>query len=111
VSTSLITGKALLVIERLDSKYVPFRVDAFIQSAVGGPCARECASEDFGLLATESLPVPSAVLKLKVGDRVRVHVVYEFCYTQDYWGEWDVDLTYHKQRVRRWQPVRAGVPA
>lgn len=90
----MIKGKALLIIERLDSKHVPFDVTAYVQS-----CSAERNDEDWGLLETDTLPLPSVAYKLKVGERVWVSVVYEFRYFCDYWGEWDVDLTYHKERT------------
>lgn len=103
-------GKALLVIERVESyrgpEYFQFDVAAYIQSCSGDECARDAASEDFGLLGYDILPAPSAAYKLKIGDKVRVHVVYEFNYTRDYWGECDVGLVYRKERVLRRQPLK-----
>ena len=96
-----IRGKALLVIERLDSKWVPFDVTPFIQSCSDPrPEGRDCVKEDFQMCSSV-LPLPSIAHKLKVGEVARVSVVYEFEYTTDYWGESDVYLTYHKERVLR----------
>ena len=103
---STISGKALLVIERLDSKWVKFRVHPFIQSCSGGDDGRDCVQGDFSCCDTDSLPLPNAAYKMQPGDVIRVAVTYEFTYTCDYWGEWDVDLTYRKQRVLRRQPAR-----
>lgn len=101
MSYSCQTGKALLVIERLDSKLVPFRVHAFIQSSSDGASgSRDCARQDFeDLLSTNTLPAPNVAYKLKPGDRVWISVVYEFAYHCDYWGEWDVSLQYLKQKT------------
>jgi hypothetical protein len=93
------SGKAVLVIDRLDSKYVPFSVQACIESCSGGD--RDYVTNDFECLDTQSLPVPDAARKLKVGQRVVVRVVYEITYTRDYWGEYDVELEYLKQKVIR----------
>lgn len=104
--TGVVKGKALLVIERLDSKLVPFEVAVFIQSCSLPNKEEAVFSDDFGLLNTDTLPNPDAAYKLKVGGRVWVSVVYEFEYTRDYWGEYDVDLHYHRQRVLKRQPPR-----
>jgi hypothetical protein len=91
-------GKALLIIERTDSEYVPFDVNAIILTGHSLE-GKDAARDDFDLLSTKSLPLPNAAYKLRVGDKIWVNVVYEFFYHQDYFGEWDVDLTYNKQRV------------
>lgn len=93
----MIKGKALLIIEKLDSKWVPFDVVAYIQSC---SCDDPYAVQDaFEPLSTNTLPLPRAAYKLKTGGKLWVSVVYEFNYHQDYWGEWDVDLQYHKESV------------
>lgn len=85
----MIKGKALIIIEKLDSIHVPFDVTVYEQSSSG----------TYSHLETDTLPVPSASYKLKVGEKIWVSVVYEFIYYQDYWGEWDIELVYHKERV------------
>lgn len=107
---SVVSGKAMLYIER-EYRENPndfrFIVQPSILSATGGKCAHDCAYQDFDLLSNESLPAPDVAYKLKQGERIRVYVVYEFCYTQDYWGECDVTLFYRKQRVMwRGKPVK-----
>ena len=97
---AVIKGKALLTIERLDSEWVPFEVHAFVQScSMGGESTRDMIAEDFGLLDTDTLPVPSIGHKLREGEKATVSVVYEFTYSHDYFGEYDVGLCYHKERV------------
>lgn len=92
----MIKGKALLVIERLDSKHVPFYVTAYIQS-----CSHPeyDPREDFSCLETDTLPCPDAAYKLNAGDRIWVSVVYQLEWHTDYWGESDAELYYLKQRV------------
>lgn len=114
----LTTGKALLVITRMHSEIWPdrftFEVTPYIQSCSGNEWAREAAKQDFTLLNYDILSAPRAAYKLKVGDKIRVHVVYEFAYTRDYWGEDDVELVYHKEKVLRRQPLKKrnrAVPA
>jgi hypothetical protein len=93
----MIKGKALLIIERLDSAWVPFDVVAYIQScSIDDSCP---VQDNFECLNTDTLPLPRAAYKLKTGDKIWISVVYEFNYHQDYWGELDVDLEYHKERV------------
>lgn len=102
----MIKGKALLVIDKLDSKYVPWEVQVYIQS-----CSHEDAywiNDDFSLLETDALPLPDAAYKMNVGDRIRVAVTYEFHYIRgDGWTtDDDIELHYTKQRVLRRQPYR-----
>jgi hypothetical protein len=103
---SVVYGKALLVIKRLEPERERYEVTAFLQSASGGEYASDSAHQDFELLGSGALPLPSAVYGLGVGETVRVYVVYEFLYTCDYWGEWDVRLHYKKERVLRRQRAR-----
>ena len=98
-----IKGKALLVITRLDSEYVPFEVNAYIQSCNGGEIHEDSALETFQLLETDTLPLPNAAYKLSVGQTVRVYVVYQIDFSEDYFGESDVDMWYHKEKVLRKQ--------
>lgn len=107
-STGIVEGKALLVLRREheDGEQPCYEVHSFIQTAVGGDFAHECARQDFDLLVYDTLPVPNAAKRLRPGDTLRVHVVYEFEYTCDYWGEHDVTLLYRKERVRRIQRYR-----
>jgi hypothetical protein len=92
----MIKGKALIIIEKLDSIHVPFDVVVYEQSS-SSPNMTPC--EDWDLLSTNTLPVPSVARKLQVGEKIWVSVVYDFSYHQDYWGEWDVNLIYYKERV------------
>lgn len=100
-----IKGKALLVITRLhDGGEDPrYEVHPFIQSCSGDWGHRDCANEEFQHLQYDVLPLPSAAYRLAPGETVRVVVTFEFDYRR-YHDEWDVDLEYRKQRVRRWQP-------
>ena len=93
----MVKGKALLIIEKLDSKHVPFDVTVYEQSTSAE--YKGCCSEDWDCLETDTLPLPDCAYKLEVGDKVWVSVVYQFNWHQDYWGEWDVELNYHKQRI------------
>lgn len=102
----MITGKALLVIEALGGEHVPFQVYPYLQSCNGGEICYDVAFENFQLLDTDTLPLPDAAYNMSVGDVIRVSVVYEFTFSCDYYGEYDVDLQYKKQRVLRKQKAR-----
>ena len=101
----MIKGKALIVVERLDSKYVPFDVSVHVQS-----CSEEeySVEDDFECLSTDTLPCPDAAYKLKVGEKVWVSVVYVIEHHVDYWGEWDTELYYTKQRVLKRRRIKNG---
>lgn len=92
----MIKGKALLIIEKLDSKYVPFDVTAYVQSCSD---PEYDPREDFSFLETDTFPLPKAAYKLDVGDRLWVSVVYRLEWRTDYWGETDGELYYLKERV------------
>jgi hypothetical protein len=92
----VIKGKALIIIEKLDSKWVPFDVSVHVQSGGRDGYYEE---ETWSCLSTDSLPCPDAAYKLKVGEKIWVSVVYVIEHRVDYWGEWDVKLRYLKQRV------------
>lgn len=95
-------GKALLTIERLNSKWVPYDVYTTILTGY-----YDYVHEEFQLLETDSLPLPDAAYKLKVGEKITVAVSWEFHYSQDYWGEHDVDLYYNRQRViKRYKRIK-----
>lgn len=96
-----IKGQAMLTIERLDSKNVPFDVYTNILRCSGGNGGWESAYQDFCLLETDSLPLPSQAYRLKIGDRIIVKVNFEFWYTRgDGWTtDDDVDLEYTKATV------------
>lgn len=103
MSSNLASGKALLILQRVehysgDPSKFQFDVTAYVQT--GG---HDSINEEFDLITYDCLPAPSAAYKLKPYETVRVAVGYEFHYTQDYWGEHDVDLTYTKERVLRKQ--------
>lgn len=102
----MIKGKALLVITKLDSKYVPFDVQVYIQSCNGNEMHSDIAYENFMLLETNTLPLPNIAYQLEIGETARVSVVYEFVFTCDYFGEHDVDIMYHKERTLRIQYPR-----
>jgi hypothetical protein len=93
----MIKGKALLIIEKLDSEWVPFDVQVYVQSSSSED--KWCNDQDWECLSTDTLPVPDIAYKLNVGDKVWVSVVYQFNYHQDYWGDWDCKLDYLKQRI------------
>lgn len=97
----MIKGKALLVTERTSEKH--WDVCAFIQSCSGTEDHLMAAEENFQLLEYDCLPLPNCAHKLAIGEVVRVHVVFEFSFSTDYFGEHDVDLEYSKQRVLRRQ--------
>lgn len=102
---STIKGKALLVITRLHEadRQPRYDVHAFIQSCSGSWEHRDAAQEEFQHLHYDVLPLPAPAYRLVPGETLRVHVVFEFSYSQDYYGEADVDLDYHKTRVLRRQ--------
>jgi len=92
----LIKGKALLIIEKLDSTHVPFDVTAYVQSCSD---PEYDPREDFGFMETDTFPLPKAAYKLNVGDRLWVSVVYRLEWHTDYWGETDGELYLLKERV------------
>lgn len=92
----MIKGKALIIIERLDSEHVPFDITVYVQSGGRGGYYEE---ETWDCLSTDTLPCPSAAYKLKVGEKVWVSVVYVIKHHVAYWGEWDTKLYYKKERV------------
>ena len=102
----MIKGKALLIIEKLDSKHVPFDVTAYVQSCSD---PEYDPREDFSLLETDTFPLPKAAYKLNVGDRLWVSVVYRLKWHTDYWGETDGELYYLKERVRKRKVARQGL--
>lgn len=104
---SIIRGKALLVIDRLNSEHVRYDIHAFIRSCTPGTDASyDCVQEAFWCAACGAHSVPNAAYKMQIGDRLRIAVTYQLTYTQDYWGEWDSDLVYLKERVLRRQPYK-----
>lgn len=99
-----ITGKALLVLTRQENRDgYQFDVSAFIQSSSGGWEQRDVAQEEFCHLGYDVLPAPPPAYRLKVGETMRIAVVYEITYHTYSDGEVDVDLDYRKVRVRRHQ--------
>lgn len=103
---SIITGKALLVIESSGPNYSP-SVHAFIQSAWGGEYARDCAYEDLPMLVElYGLPDLKPFKKRPEGEVLRVAVSFTLVYTKDYWGECDMDLKIGRCRVLRRQKPR-----
>lgn len=92
----MIKGKALLIIEKLDSKYAPFDVKAYVQSC---SCPEYDMREDFSLMETDTFPLPKAAYKLNEGDRLWVSVVYQLVWYTDYWGETDAKMYLLKERV------------
>ena len=93
--TRIISGKALLVIERRDCEADRYETNAF---------GRWNLADDLGLIG-DGLPGPGCVwrLKLQPGERVRVAVSFYLVYSTDYWGECDVDIEYRRCRVLRRQ--------
>lgn len=106
MSMSVITGKALLVIESSGANYSP-GVHAFIQSAQGGEYAHECAYEDLPMLVEfDGLPGLKPFKKMPEGEVLRVAISFTLVYTKDYWGECDVNLEVNRCRVLRRQKPR-----
>lgn len=100
-----IRGKALIVLTKRDDfhGYSGFFVAPYVQTALGGPYAHESAEEDLMLLEYEALPLPVAAWRMKVGETMRISVVYRLTYSRDYFGETSTDLEYDKVRVLRHQ--------
>lgn len=100
-----VRGKALIVLTKLADYhgYSSFSVSAYVQSAVGGEGAHECAEEDLQLLGYEALPLPVASWRMQIGETMRISVVYCLKYSRDYFGETSTDLEYDKVRVLRHQ--------
>lgn len=98
-----ICGKALLVVEREDDydKRPSYRTHAFIQSA--SPPGADI-HEDLTLADGYCFPVPNQCRHMKVGDRLRLAVVYEVEYFQSYEGEWDAEVCFPRVKVLKRQP-------
>lgn len=101
----MIKGKALLIIEKLYSKYAPFDVKAYVQSC---SCPEYDMREDFSLMETDTFPLPKAAYKLNVGGRLWVSVVYQIKWHTDYWGETDAELYLLKERVLKRRIARTN---
>jgi hypothetical protein len=94
----VLRGKALLVITREYGENVPFDVQTHIFTSSS---KEYLPYEDFDLLDTDSLPLPSQAYKLEPGDRLWVNVSYEFHYTRGdgYTCDDDIELYYNRVRV------------
>lgn len=103
---NIIKGKALLVVTKRDSPYVPFSLDLFIQSCSGNTDdhSRAAVEEAFYCAVTDTLPMPSPAYKMKDGDQMTFSVVYVVTFTTDYWGESYCELEYLKVRTLRKRP-------
>lgn len=93
----MIRGKALLIIERTDSKYRKYSVDVHVKTCSSEHCY---AQEDILCQAERDPPCTN----LKVGERVWVWVVYRISYHryEDWYSggfEVDVEVEYPKIRV------------
>jgi hypothetical protein len=98
---NVLRGKVLLVVTRLDSKWVPFEVQAYVQSC-NHPEGYWDADIDFGLLDTEQSYICSRVSRMQVGECLRLTALYETIHHHDgFTGEWDADLILSKVKVRR----------
>jgi hypothetical protein len=101
-------GKALLIIDRLHTDNpkefhwdIDVRQFTINQDDPGGEVA-----EAFNCVQYDVIQAPAAAYKMQVGDRIRVLVHYEMHFSQDYWGESDMDLYYERERVLRRQPFK-----
>lgn len=93
-----VCGEAILTIKRQDSKWVPFSVQ--VEDDTNDSTNEYwCVDEAFYHLETETLPLPDAAYELAEGECVSVRVKYQFDYTKDYWGEYDVELNYISQQI------------
>lgn len=100
----MITGKALLVIQR---HATGFDIDSYVQSCSSSDwTARESVKDALWCAGWGPLPLPVAADRLSVGEAVRVAVTYWLTCTEDYWGERDYDFGYTKVRVLRRQSPR-----
>lgn len=104
---SYITGKALLVITRNDSKYDKYYIVPYVQSANSNfkpEVAKDAAREDLAMLDYAGGVLP-CMRRMKPGEVLRIHVVYDIQYTTSYWdNEADVLIEIEKCRVLRRQP-------
>lgn len=105
--TGRIAGKALLVIDKQDSRYIPYVVRPLILTPYarkeGENWAHEGAQEDIEACFISGHIQIGAMKRMAVGDRIRLAVTYELIYSRDYWGEHDVDLELHRCRLLRYQ--------
>lgn len=101
---SNIKGKALLIITKTSSKYVPFEIVAHIQS---NSCHNYYdLEEDFSLIETDTFPAPDVAYKLRIGERLWVRVTYKISILTDYWGESGIRLSYLKQRTLKRKMIK-----
>lgn len=91
-------GKALLVIERSAFSKDHFDVNAHVQSAEGTYQWRSAAQEDLECGYRADM-LPGVCKRMKIGERVWISIVYIITYTQDYWGEYDCEVVYRKERT------------
>lgn len=97
----MITGKALLIIEKTDTD--EYYTDVHVQSSSHKD--KWISLEDLSYISDTELP--EAAYKLKnIGDKVWVKVKYKICYHVDYYGEADVDIYFTKEKIirkRKWK--------
>jgi len=104
-------GKALLVIERIESwrgpKVFNFDVNAIIFTCSVPGMGWQAREDIEGLLEFDTWQAPDAAYKLEVGEKIWVKVTYEIDCHKDYWGEVDCNIEYFKQKViRRRKPSK-----
>lgn len=98
-------GKALLVIDRVEASgndKFQWDIHPIVLSLNRNDPGGE-VDEAFSIMRYNYFPAPSAAYKMNVGDRIRVAVTFEIHYSQDYEGEWDMDLYLNRERVLRRQ--------
>lgn len=96
-------GRALLVIDKLDSEHVPWGIQPFVQAMNHEDPGGE-VHEMFSCAAADCAPMPAAAHRMKTGDRIRVLVHFEIHFSRSWEGEHDADLYLERVRVLRRQP-------
>lgn len=101
-----VSGKALLVITRMNSEHVPYDIEVYIQSCSEEHYAwRDEIMEAFSCAECDVLPLPDVCEKLRHGDQITLAVTYVYTmYGPDYWGEYSSYLEYPKVTVLRRRP-------
>jgi hypothetical protein len=101
-----VTGKAILVMDRIDSMSGRYQwdINILIQSCSdsrNGEYARDFVVDTFWCVEYDTTHAPPQAYKMKIGERIAVAVTYVIDYGVDYWGEGWEKLEYKKSRVLR----------
>lgn len=80
-----------IIVERFDSKIIPFEYNMFHIRSCSDPMLVEWANEEVGLLIFRGVICPQS---MKVGERRRYWVHMEMRSYQSWEGEWNSDIEF-----------------